>query len=431
MPQLKLAPLLDAAQPERFRPTLEPFLNGWTERVRVDNTHAALPICYWLVYLAGDRRVTLKAFLSEDDYLRYARKLEQYYPQQMGRPDHPRGGVLLVPELNGILWSYPFDPIMTELWRCADPGWVSDVLGRRSEAPLVPEVVSYRPEIGSILRYRDPESQEPVAYGKCAPEDNTGRIFVVMNRLWESTARQEGRLHVPRPLAYRPEVGLLLQSPVPGAPIYPDRNTQIFRDLANHAGETLAAIHDIEVPFGQPKRIETLLERLQHSLEEMAYAGPAIYPTLEKLLAHLTKRVGNGSKEPIPLVGSHGDCKWDQFLEHDGRFSLIDFELFCQADRAYDLGYFCAYLPPSSPEDWRESAAAEVLRTEFLERYREASGMDLPLDRIGMYESAMLAIRALARAWSRQPNWQIQVAQMLDLAFERLFNPELKRPATE
>ena len=33
---------------------------------------------------------------------------------------------------------------------------------------------------------------------------------------------------------------------------------------------------------------------------------------------------------------------------------------------ALDLGTFCAYLPPSVAEDWRDGMATETLRAEFL-----------------------------------------------------------------
>ena len=43
---------------------------------------------------------------------------------------------------------------------------------------------------------------------------------------------------------------------------------------------------------------------------------------------------------------------------------------------------------------------------------------------VGLYEAAVLAIRALAHAWQHQPDWQLAASQLLDLAFERLVSPE-------
>ncbi|HYU18056.1 MAG TPA: phosphotransferase [Chloroflexota bacterium] len=155
----------------------------------------------------------------------------------------------------------------------------------------------------------------------------------------------------------------------------------------------------------------------------MLLTAPGLHQALRRQLGQIEARAARG--HVTPWVPSHGDFRWDQFLEWRGRFSIIDFELFCQAEPSFDLGYFCAYLPPSSPTDWRDGAAAEMLRSAFLRTYAEASGAELDLERIGVCESITLATRALAYTWQHQPGWQLRASQMLDLALERLVSPEL------
>ncbi len=134
----------------------------------------------------------------------------------------------------------------------------------------------------------------------------------------------------------------------------------------------------------------------------------------------------HSNPEELAPVPSHGDYKWDQFLYHRGQFALIDFESFGQAEPAYDPGTFCAYLPPASPHDWREAAAAERLRDAFLQSYAGAAPKPASWLRISLIEAATLALRGFAFAWAQRQGWELQASQLVDLAFERLANP---RPA--
>ncbi|MBI2321047.1 MAG: phosphotransferase [Chloroflexi bacterium] len=422
MPDLKLLPLLEATQPDRLREPLGSLFGPAAEPPRVESTRLQAPICYWVVYRNGGRRVTLKSFFSGDDYVEYVAELRAVYPERLGHPEHPNGGVLLLPEINGILWAFPFDPAMPELHRCFDGAWIAGVLRRRSREAVQPEIVSYRPEIGAVFAYRGPQGRRVVAYGKCSPEESCGRQYVIMNRLWRSPARESGQLRLARPLAFRPEAGLLLQAPVAGTPISGERNRSAFLQLVTAAGTALAAIHGCDAPFGHERQLADLVRRLADELPDLALVSPALHRALGQLIAQIESRSERGST--AARVASHGDFKWDQFLEYRGRFALIDFELFCQAEPSYDLGYFCAYLPPSSPRDWRDSAAAEMLRGVFLHTYAETSGTPLDLSRVALFESGMLALRALSHVWRQHGDWQLRASQLLDLAFERLVNPE-------
>src|SRR5438034_1363669 len=118
-------------------------------------------------------------------------------------------------------------------------------------------------------------------------------------------------------------------------------------------------------------------------------------------------------------LSTHGDLKYDQFIYHNDEYTLIDFDYFALAETSYDLGKFCAYLIPSSPEDWKESVAAEEVRASFLNRYRERRP-DATLQRFGLYEALQLALRAMAAMWSQNAGWERTAEAFLVLAFERL-----------
>jgi phosphotransferase family enzyme len=419
VPDLKLTQIIEAIGPKDIRKALVPFFGDEAE-IRIQSTRVEPPDNYWVVYEAGDRKAVLKCFFSESEYKRYVPWIESEFPSRVDRPDHPGGGMILLPELNAVVWAYPFDPSMPGLPDCVDPDWIAGVLGRKRGKPVQANTVVYRPEISALLSYRT-EGGRRIAFGKVAPEAACGLIYVAMNRLWNSDARAGGKLRVAKPLAFRPDHGLLLQSPVPGKPLDGHRNRLLYFELAEYAAGALGALQSTNTPFGEERPLDYMLHRIETQVEESKYLAPRLHPMLRDLGHQMRERAK--SLRPADLVPSHGDYKWDQFLESRGQFSLIDFEFFCQAEPEYDAGYFAAYLPPSRPEDWREGAAGELARNAFLRAYAASVDREVSWARLGLYEAGMLAVRGFSYVGSQRPGWELMASQLISLAFERLVNP--------
>jgi aminoglycoside phosphotransferase (APT) family kinase protein len=111
--------------------------------------------------------------------------------------------------------------------------------------------------------------------------------------------------------------------------------------------------------------------------------------------------------------------KYDQFVYHNDRFTLLDFDYFALAETSYDLGKYCAYIVPSSPKDWTHSVAAEEARHLFIRRYRELRP-DATLQRFGVYEALQFALRAMAAMWGQGRHWDTIAETFLVMGFERL-----------
>ena len=332
MPDLKLAPLLQAATVDRMRPSLDLFFGPGTT-IAVEATRLQPPHAFWAVYRSGERRVVFKSLLAARDAEAYLARISTAYPDRLSDPGHPLGGVVPVPALNGLVWSFPFDPSMPDLARCLDGEWIGQTLRRR--AAVQPELRAYNPEIGAVFAYRAPARDRQgriVAYGKVGANDTSGLTYAVMNRLRHALGGDSAPIRLPRPLAFRPRERLFLSAPAPGQPIGHDRNRRAFLDLVSAASPGLAAIHASAIPFGPTRRLEDLLARLRRGLDDLALVAPTLHLTLRQLLEQLEARAGRDAADPP--VPSHGDFKWDQLLEHRGRLALIDFELFCQAEPA-------------------------------------------------------------------------------------------------
>jgi aminoglycoside phosphotransferase (APT) family kinase protein len=149
-----------------------------------------------------------------------------------------------------------------------------------------------------------------------------------------------------------------------------------------------------------------------------------VHPAGGRLLADLLVRIRDrvASTPAESEVVTHGDMKYDQFLEQDGRFTLVDFEEVGRGETSWDLGKWCAHCVPSEPETAAETEAAERARTAFLARYRElrpAAG----LDRFPLYEAVHLGNRAMILMWGHGEGWEQAADRLLALAAERLEVP--------
>jgi aminoglycoside phosphotransferase (APT) family kinase protein len=104
--------------------------------------------------------------------------------------------------------------------------------------------------------------------------------------------------------------------------------------------------------------------------------------------------------QPDQYRPAHGGFKASQLLFHSHRVFVVDFDGFCLADPALDVGYFLAYLRPSGlwysrpgMRQWFEGAA-EVFRSTYrqamLSRGVAESSIDGILNRSRLYEAALI-----------------------------------------
>jgi aminoglycoside phosphotransferase (APT) family kinase protein len=227
-------------------------------------------------------------------------------------------------------------------------------------------------------------------------------------------------LNLPRPLAFVDQYGLLLEESVRGRPVEGNRMSTEFMLAGNAAAEALAVIHESNLESDERIEIERELTRLDKVAKQFLYVLPQGHFMLTDLIGHMRDRVRKTAEEE--WLPTHGDLKYDQFMHHNGEFTLLDFDYFALAETSYDLGKFCAYLVPSSPKDWKESVAADETRNLFLRRYRELRP-HATLQRFGVYEALQFALRAMATMWMQGHSWQRVAETFLVMGFERLKSP--------
>jgi Phosphotransferase enzyme family len=412
--------------------------SGWQlDRVRQRSSRLDPPN-YWSLFEVrinkdGETRslrmVAAGAF-TEDAWRRLQQRLERNIAGRGCDPINGVGYPRLFPESQHAYWFYPFDPAMPNLPTAADPSAMATVLlGLDPEAAtafaatgrLEIERVRYVPEVGAILRYTIDTGAGPITiYGKVQPGDRGLRTHQIVGGLWQAAKQYdyEGLIYLPRPLGFVEELGLLLEEAIPGKPVGGNRMSVEFGLTAEAAAEAAAVIHESLVPAdGQVFRIEAELGRLDRVTQQFIQVHPKAAYLLSDLVAHMRDHVRATEEED--WLPTHGDLKYDQFIHHNGKLTLLDFDYFALAETSYDLGKFCAYLVPSIPRDWEETLAAEEMRVRFLRRYRELRPY-ATVERFAIYEALQLALRAMSFMWAQVPGWERMAETFLVLAFERL-----------
>ncbi len=394
------------------------------------------PQAYWVIYEVSinkqeeERRLRLVArgAFDQDAWAELREGLMRAGNSFPCDPINSIGFPRIFDETQHAYWFFPFDLAMPGLHRACDAETMwralsslsGRTLGRQLHIDrLNVERVRYTPEISAILRYDLEESGggRSAIFGKVQPGQRGLRTHEIVGSLWCLASESGGLLRIPRPVAFIPEYGLLLEEAVPGEPVQGDRQGRAFRGVGRAAAEAASVIHESGLVLDERIRIESELDRLDSVTEQFTYTNPKAHFMLRELLMHLRKRLEHTNEEE--LVPTHADLKYDQFIEQDGVYTLIDFDYCAMAETSYDLAKFCAYVVPSAPTGWEDTVVAEATRSDFIRRYLELRP-DATVDRFQIYEATILALRAMTMMWAQHRGWQKAAEVFLVMAQERL-----------
>ncbi|MET0764720.1 MAG: phosphotransferase [Blastococcus sp.] len=356
-------------------------------------------------------------------------------------------------ELSGsTVQEFPVDPRLPQLDAvmapAEHPGLAAVLEATAREVHAVPsgwplldvaaEPVRYKPGDRCVIRYR-------LHFGGPGPDAGT-RTCTVVAKLYGEVSEADAaddlltRLReraavawTARPLGVVPGLPLALtedlgssRDPVPAVSglqvVHPGSGDAV--EVVRRAARALAELHTAGLDTGDLSRRTgadeagkaakraTLLEQY---VPDLAPLVRDVAGTLCATLAALPTDT---------LRPAHGSYKTSQLMVREGAVFLVDFDQFCLADPALDVGYFLAYLRPAGlwyrragRRAWFD-AAAEVFRSTYLQRLAErgesaatCAGIAV---RAPVFEAALLlkiAARRANRLHSPRPG---EVAAMLE-----------------
>ena len=329
-----------------------------------------------------------------------------------------------VPELRLVLEALPVDTALPGLAILTDASRARALLegAIRAGSPAyadiriagcTPRVTRYNPGSRCTVVYRLEYGAEPE--GKDWPEvvvakthrGDKGRIaYLGMRALWESELRRSTAVTIAEPLAFLPELRVLIQGAVPGESRLSDlmesvlpggtgRDMEGLRDVLAKTARGLAALHGCGA-HGQTFGWEHESADVRKRVGRLADWIPGFNGTLEPALARLDALAA--SHPPQRPVPSHRSFRPAQVLLHEGHIAFIDFDGFCEAEPAMDLARFRASIKQSvmrlGSDEERPEPSLHVLSELdglcdlFLEEYARVAPVSR--ERVALWETLYL-----------------------------------------
>jgi hypothetical protein len=273
-----------------------------------------------------------------------------------------------LPELRLNLESQPPDEALPSLPRLTEPAAARELLEAsiRAGSPayrgfqiqaVTPKVMRYKPGSRCTILYRLEYPAAAAASGdwpdivvaKTYKGDKGQNAYDGMRALWESALATSSNVTIAEPLAFVPELNVLVQGPIREEQTLKEMIRSALRSGTAEALEELnhymrmsaiglAEMHRCDVGIGELRTWDDELAEVREVDGELAAVIPELRGAAEPLLARLMAIAADNPADPT--VPTHGTFRPAQVLIHKGRIGFIDFDGFCQAEPALDLALF-------------------------------------------------------------------------------------------
>jgi hypothetical protein len=325
-------------------------------------------------------------------------------------PQPPRGRATYLFHLRAILQVCPVDAQLPALVRatCADemrrvlvqalPKGTGSALGE-----CYPELFRYKPGKRAMLRYRLSGAGAKVLYGKLYRGDGGAPLFDVGHALVAAGVA------TPRPLAYVPELKLLVYPEAQGRRLRDLRGTTEFEAWMGPVADALADLHQTRVD-GLPTYPR------QNGADSVLAAAHTIGTLLPELATQTTRLASQlaahleAVKGPVATI--HGDFG-SNVLVSDAGVILLDLDTVRLGNPLLDVAAFLAAQARDDP-----SGGAERARTAFLDAY--ASSRPDVREHVALFDAAELLRMAVGPFRRLRPNWPDESERLVRLAGKRL-----------
>lgn len=307
-------------------------------------------------------------------------------------PCPPLQGVLYEPALQSVFWSFPNDRRLG-----GDP----EAAARRALALAVSErsvdltVVSYAPERAVIYRAADAATSRTIAFAKVYGDGSGVEARALLDGL-QAAIRDSGlELRVPRALGSAASHEALLVEALPGVHlnrVEDGRLETAFRQL----GVALGALHALPVPLGLARVDPYSLEAITDGTRLLSSARPDLRARVHRVATELEAR----RPDVRDVVWTHGDLNSRNWLLHDGRVGLFDFDQVAAAPAHVDLGGVLAWMRTKTLTGQWPAGREAALVAALLEGYQQHRPLPTPAARCWACAAALLlerAVRAVTR----------------------------------
>jgi phosphotransferase family enzyme len=279
-----------------------------------------------------------------------------------------------------------------------------------------PRILSYKPGSRCTIRFEleyaaspDPSTLSPqLVIGKVYRKGSKAQnAYEGMLTLWNSPLADGSAVTIAEPIACLPDLKLMLQATIPGELSLEDllkswidnpngeEQEKLYRYIRKTAAG-LAAFHRSGASYG--KHVE-LGERFV-DIHKLIHRLTVLFPELEDAILPLLERLENLAAiyTEEPAVPTHGTFNPEQVLIDGERIGFIDFDDYCMAEPALDVGLFRAAIkdagmnaPFSSSTPSRAERLARLILLDeigdvFLSEYETHAAISR--HRVALWEAA-------------------------------------------
>ena len=285
----------------------------------------------------------------------------------------------------------------------------------RSIESCTPEILGDKPGSRAIVRYTLDYSSGPEPLPRC-PQAVIGKIyrnnskaqnaFEGMSALWHSPLANSDLVTIAEPIAYLPDLKMMLQATIPGEESLEDLLKSLIKkprdetrvkvlDYMRKTAVGLAAVHQCGAIYGEHAEIGERFEEAREKARRLAVIIPELEGHIVPLIDQLEHLATVYPEEAV--VPTHGTFNPEQILIDGERIGIIDFDSQCMAEPALDVGLFRAAIkdtgmgisfPSSSPDQSERFARLTVLDEigdVFLSEYETHASVSR--DRVALWEA--------------------------------------------
>jgi len=213
-------------------------------------------------------------------------------------------------------------------------------------------IVRYKASRRCLIEYdvrllqHDRPAETCTIIGKIRAKGMDQKSYDVQRELWMSGFNSEGHraFSVPQPLGLVPRLNMWIQPKVAGVPsifaLKCDNNASLTDRIARACSE----LHRCGVPpRRKPHTLADELRILNERLCELETSRPDLAPRVRSLWRRC-EEASHAIAAPETLSTIHRDFYHDQLLVDGPMLWLLDLDLYCNGDRALDIGNFVAHL---------------------------------------------------------------------------------------
>lgn len=210
---------------------------------------------------------------------------------------------------------------------------------------------------------------QKILIGKAYYRGDGTRTYDVMKELWAEGFADDPELSIAEPLAWIPDLQLLLQGQADGCALYEYLNDPASAlDDVTATGRWLAKLHTTRAGTIAPLPLDHESRKLSTYCTELALAMPGSARRIEELTEAVLSLLAGA--DPAVLVPTHGDYQPKNIYVSSGRVTVIDWDRVALAHPARDLAHFLGQSMTMSFSRTGSFDAIAAWNDAFLDGYR-------------------------------------------------------------